>query len=74
MYRFTKKYLCCPGQNASYDSKTQPQQTKKSSPLFSCLIVLVKRICAMPRIVGVSSLVDMLTQWFEFLFSRGVIS
>lgn len=76
MYKFTKKYyVCCPWTKCEQrerevpKSKTNHSRDKHSSPLFSMPFLCQKKkkeICAMPRIVSVSSLVDMLTQWFEF--------
>ncbi len=66
MYRFTKNISVAPDkmeQRGGTKSKTSHSRDKHSSPLFS-MPCYAEKNCAMPRIV--SSLVDMLTQWFEF--------
>lgn len=64
-----------PGQNVSNERErgTQEQNEPQQRQAFLSVILHAffvpkkkKEICAMPRIVSVSSLVDMLTQWFEF--------
>lgn len=64
-----------PGQNVSNERERYPRAKRTTaetsiplrySPCLFCAKKKKRKICAMPRIVSVSSLVDMLTQWFEF--------
>lgn len=67
-----KNYLCCPRQKNKTKKKSQTarKEITVNTFLFFLLHALCWKLCAIPRIVSLSLLVDMLTQCFEFAVWR----